>query len=101
MNVSPTLPRVVRRLPVRTKLAVAITLLIGLVALFIYIYFPRELERQATRALEDKAGSIAQMTAYSVSPALYFGDHVAAREALSGTTQNRDVVNIVVRSDSG
>jgi signal transduction histidine kinase/CheY-like chemotaxis protein/HPt (histidine-containing phosphotransfer) domain-containing protein len=86
---------------VRTKLITLITLLIGGISLFIFIYFPSKLEEQAISSIEAKAQSIAVMTAFSISPALYFEDIESIKEVLEGAKQNHDLVYIVVLNDSG
>jgi uncharacterized membrane protein affecting hemolysin expression len=86
---------------IRTKLAVVITLLIGVISVFIFIYFPSELEEQAIKAIAAKAQSIIEMTAFSVGPALFFEDIQSIEEALAGARQNKDLVYIVVLNDSG
>ena len=81
---------------ISTKLVSVITLLIGAISLFIFCYFPARLESQAIRAIAAKAHSITEMTAFSVSPALYFEDRKDVEEALKGARQNQDLVYIVV-----
>jgi signal transduction histidine kinase/CheY-like chemotaxis protein len=86
---------------IRTKLAGAITFLIGLIALFILFYFPTALERQEIDAAASKARSIAGMTAYSASAGLYFGDVPAIEEAFGVARQNPDLVYVVVTGAEG
>jgi len=86
---------------IRTKLAGAITFLIGLIALFILLYFPTALERQEIDAAASKARSIAGMTAYSASAGLYFGDVPAIEEAFGVARQNPDLVYVVVTGAEG
>jgi len=86
---------------IRTKLAVLITLIIGVISLFIFAFFPARLEYQATRSIIAKAHSIAGMTAYSVSPALYFEDVESIREVFKSTRQNKDVIYIMVLDKAG
>lgn len=93
--------RTLSTLRVRSKLAVVVILMIGGISLFISLYFPHRLAEQETRALTAKARSIAQMTAYSVSAALVFGDRSGAEEALKSAEQNEDVLYIVVLNDTG
>ncbi len=86
---------------IRTKLAVAVTLLIGLIALFILFYFPPALEKQQMNAAASKAHSIASMTAYSASAGLYFEDVQAIGEALDVARQNPDLAYVVVTDIEG
>ncbi|MEK7249165.1 MAG: hypothetical protein AAB209_01960, partial [Bacteroidota bacterium] len=43
---------------VRTKLAALTSLLVALISVFIYWYFPTQLERKAMTAIAEKANSI-------------------------------------------
>jgi diguanylate cyclase (GGDEF)-like protein/PAS domain S-box-containing protein len=86
---------------VRGKLATAITLVIGAIAALIYLIFPTRLERQALRALADKAESIGAMTAFSVSSALLFSDKAGVSAALHGAQRNLDLAYVVVVDDTG
>lgn len=86
---------------IRMKLAILITLLIGVISIFISVYFPARQEKQALKAMDAKAHSIVDMTAFSLSSAMYFEDLSGIDEALDGAKQNRDLVYIVVLDDSG
>lgn len=86
---------------IRTKLTTLITFLIGGISLFIFIYFPSRLEEQAINAIAAKAQSITEMTAFSVSSALFFEDIESIEEALEGTKRNKDLIYIVILDDSG
>ena len=86
---------------IRTKFATIITFLIGVISLFIFLYFPAKLEDQAISAIVAKAQSITAMTAFSISPGLFFDDTESIVEAFDGARQNQDVLYIVVQNDSG
>jgi PAS domain S-box-containing protein len=85
---------------ISAKLASIITLLIGVISLFIFFYFPAKLQKQAFQAIAAKAESITRMTAFSVGPALFFEDITGMEEALEGAKQNKDLVYLVIRDDS-
>lgn len=89
------------RFTVRTKLGLHVTLLIAGIAAFILLYFPGQLEREAMRAMEEKANSMARMAAYSSASGLDFEDVDAVRDALEGVRQNPDFVYAIVRDQSG
>lgn len=93
--------QLIMRFSIRNKLISIITLLIGLISLFIFIYFPSRFEKQAFKAITDNAESISEMTALSISSAVVFGDNDAAQETLKGTKQNKDLLYIIVVNDSG
>ncbi|MGB8658405.1 MAG: response regulator [Candidatus Zixiibacteriota bacterium] len=86
---------------IRMKLGITITLLIGVISIFISVYFPARQQKQALNATDTKAHSIARMTAFSLSSALYFEDIAGINEALEGAKQNKDLVYIVVLNHSG
>jgi len=75
--------------------------LIALVALFVFIYVPTKIEQQALEAIDKKVQTIAAMTAYSISPALFFNDVDGMEDVLSSAKQNEDIVYVVVSNDSG
>lgn len=84
-----------------TKLALVMSAITGMIAVFIMLYFPAKLEQQAEHALAEKAHSIATMTAMSVGTALLFEDQYTVEEALSAAKQNQDLAYIVVVHDDG
>jgi signal transduction histidine kinase len=86
---------------VRGKLASAITLLVGAIALLVYLVFPARLERQALRAFGDKARSISEMTAFSVASAVDFNDVKGVDDAIQGAVHNHDLAYLVVTDPSG
>jgi signal transduction histidine kinase/DNA-binding response OmpR family regulator len=75
--------------------------LIALISLFIFLYFPTRLEKQALQSISEKAHSIAEMSAFSIAPGLYFQDRDAVEEAFKIARQNKDLVYIIVLDDSG
>jgi PAS domain S-box-containing protein len=88
-------------LTLRTKLTILFTFLIGLISVCIFIYVPAKFERQAIKANIGKAQSIAKMTAFSISPALFFEDVETIDNVLTSARQNKDLVYLVVTNDSG
>src|SRR5205809_1266687 len=93
--------RFLSRLDVGTKLALVMTLILAVVSLWIFLYFPEKLQRQTVDALGQRATSIADMTAFSIAPALHFHDPVAAAAALTPLRRNRDLIFLIVRDTSG
>jgi len=89
------------RLPgssIRTKLAIATTFLVGVISLFIFIYFPTRLRAQAVNALKDEAYSIAHMASINVAPGVARANNglPAVYDALKALRENDDVVYVVV-----
>ncbi|HWB40156.1 MAG TPA: response regulator [Gemmatimonadales bacterium] len=85
----------------QTRLSLLVSLLAGGIAAFIFLYFPARLEHQAVEAVGAKARSIGAMTAFSISPALIFGDGEAIQEGFHGALRNRDLAYLVVVDRTG
>ncbi len=83
-------------LRLRTKLTLLMTVVIALIALFIFVLLPLHLEEQAINAAHDKAWSVARMAAFSVAPAVMFDDKTGAGEALAGVRALPDVDYVIV-----
>jgi PAS domain S-box-containing protein len=86
---------------IRDKLLLSFSMLVACTAAFIYLYFPARLEQQAMRAVTDKAKVVRDMTAFSLSPGLYFNDSTAIAEVLAGASSNQDLIMLVVRDHVG
>jgi len=86
---------------IKTKLLIEISLLIALISIFIFIYFPASLRSQAFNAEVDKLKSISEIVSFSVGPALFFNDIEAIKEALLGARRNKDLIYILVCDNSG
>jgi PAS domain S-box-containing protein len=91
----------IRLRKIKAKMALAITLAIALNALFIYLYFPRQLQKQAVQIIKVKANSVAEMISFSVSPAVFLEDSVTVEETLTAAARNQDIVYIVVQNERG
>jgi sensor histidine kinase regulating citrate/malate metabolism len=87
--------------PIRKKIILMISFLIAIISGFIYIYFPSRLESQATTHLVDKARSIVQMTAFSISPSLLFGDAAEATAVMEGARQTPELIYMVAFGAEG
>lgn len=90
-----------RPLSFRAKLALTMGGLILAISGFISVYFPRKLEQEAMALVAHKAETLAQLTAFTIHPALYFEDRAALEEALSGTRADKDVAYVVVVDGAG
>ena len=86
---------------IRLKFQLLVSLLIFTISLFIYLYCPHKFENQAVKSLHDRAISIAEITSYSVSPALVFNDRKSARESLAFLINNSDISYAVVVDRNG
>lgn len=81
---------------IRTKFIIIISLLVSLLSLFIFIYFPYRLEQQAIESIASRAKGIASMAAESFSPVLLFNDKFEMENSLRNVRQNKDLVYLVV-----
>lgn len=88
-------PLILRSL--RGKLLFSFTLLVACVAAFMFLFFPARLERQAMQAVVAKAEAISDVTAYSLSAAVYFGDSTAISDVLSGAARAEGIEVLIVR----
>jgi signal transduction histidine kinase len=75
--------------------------LIVVICAAIWLYLPRKVEREAVALMSSKAETLAQLTAFTIHPALFFQDRAALDEALSGTKRDRDVAYIIVTDADG
>ena len=74
-------------LPIKWKLVLTISTLVGTIAIFVSLYFPAQQERIAVSGLESKAINVAKMMAYISSTAVEFAD-VASIERLFSAVEN-------------
>ena len=74
-------------LPIKWKLVLTISTLVGTIAIFVSLYFPAQQERIAVSGLEGKAINVAKMMAYISSTAVEFAD-VASIERLFSAVEN-------------
>jgi len=86
---------------VRTKLIIAVSALIAVISVFIFIYCPRKLEKHLLDSMTVKADQISRMIAYGATPALYFDDQDAVEDIFGAARLNEDLEYILItRSDS-
>ncbi len=85
----------------RARLGLAMGALILLIAIAISVYVPMKLEDEAMALIGQKAETLAELTAFTIHPAIYFGDRAALEEALSGARRDRDVAYIIVTGTDG
>ena len=86
---------------IRERLLFSFSLMLASIAMFVVVFFPHRLERQAMRATVAKAEAIRDMAAYSATAGLLFSDSVAMHEVLVGIARNPDVKALVLRDASG
>ncbi len=84
-----------------TKFFAVSSLLVGLVCLFIFLYFPPQQERGLVGGLGARGQSIASMMAYNLSAAITFDDPEAIANVVRGARQNPDLVYAVILDRDG
>ncbi len=85
----------------RARLAIPMAALILLTSAAIGIWVPRAFEEEAVALIGHKAETLAQLTAFTIHPSLYFNDRAALEEALSGTRRDEDVAYVIVTDPGG
>jgi hypothetical protein len=75
--------------------------LILLISAAVWAYLPRKFEREAIALIAQKADTVAQMTAFTIHPAVHFQDRAALEEALDGTRRDREVAYVIVVGGDG
>lgn len=85
----------------RARLTLTMGVLILLIAAALFIYLPRKLEEEAIALISHKAETLAQLTAFTIHPSIYFQDRAALEEALSGTRGDKDVAYVIVTDPAG
>ena len=83
------------------KLAAWFALVIAVISVFLFVFFPAQLGSQAREALFGRAASISEMAAFSVRSALVFDDREAMKEALAGAAHNEEVLYVGVTDTTG
>jgi two-component system, cell cycle sensor histidine kinase and response regulator CckA len=86
---------------VRTRLVLLTGLLLGSISASLYLYFPGRVEERLLRAVASEARDISRIAAFSVAPALYFGDPTAGLALLKGADAATDVAYVVISDVKG
>ncbi|MCZ7681871.1 MAG: ATP-binding protein [Sandaracinaceae bacterium] len=71
------------------------------VSVFVIAWLPWRERSNARAALEHKAENQARLIAYTIAPAIEFGDAEAAREAFRGAARDGDFVGVVAHDADG
>lgn len=86
-------------LSLKQKLTILFSFIISFVSLFMSIYVPQRSEAIFIKAIEDKARVIAEMTAYSITPAIVFEDDENIRQNFLNAEQIDELLYIVITKD--
>lgn len=88
-------------LSIRIKIILGQTMLIAMVSLFIYSYYPRQQERAARKAIHSKIQSVINMFSIGVGIGMGETDFVAVSEALEWANRDSAIVYITVLDNTG
>ena len=83
------------------KLVLGMTVVMGLVAVFLLVYFPAQMGRQAKAAFESRARGFLTVLADAVSPGVAFFDEGSVAERFANLKETADVVYAVALSADG
>ena len=86
---------------VRTKLTFVTSILILMISVFIYWYFPDKLETQSVSAVTQKANTVVGMMAFNISPAVVFDDRSLMRDLVMSVRQIPDLDYVMVVNEAG
>ena len=89
------------QLSLRTKLVALIAILLALVSLFLWLYFPARMESFSRRWIERRGVGMAIVLSNSVSSGVEFDDANAVRDMLNGLSSAPEVLYGVVRRANG
>lgn len=85
-----------KSISIKIKLFALLSILVGLISLFIYWYFPAKFADESLRMAREKAISVSNMTAFHIQFAVFFDDKVDARDIIRATRQYPDLYFVVV-----
>ncbi len=85
----------------KVKLATLINMLIGLIAVFVYIYVPALLENRASDIIKVQAQSIAEMSAVNIGVTLSLGDVETISQSFENSNPSENLAYFIVEDTSG
>src|SRR5688500_10984385 len=86
---------------IRTKIAVLMTILLAIVSVAIYSYFPRRLHERIVGAVVQEGAAVSGMAAYSVADGLQADNRAAVAAALTGVRSNPDLTYLILLDERG
>lgn len=86
---------------IQARLTAGAAILVAGIAIFVYAYFPAAFEKSAERGALEKASAVVHMTAFSVSPGLYFEDASSVDEALEAIRSMDDLRFVAILDAEG
>lgn len=93
--------KIVAGFSLRMKFALPVTLFTGAVSIFIYFYFPSQLQTQAMEAISRKAALMTTIVALELRSGVFFDDYAAVKEDVDELGKLPDIVYVVVQTKNG
>ncbi|MCB9248898.1 MAG: HAMP domain-containing protein [Ignavibacteriales bacterium] len=84
------------RISLKFKLTSLFTIVLGLISLFIYFYFPEKFEQERIQSLKEKANSVAKIAAYGVSSGFYLKDEKSSENEIESLIKNEEIRYVVI-----
>ena len=81
---------------IKTKLTFLITIVITLISLFVYFYFPSKFEEKQLDALKEKVNTLSDIASYSVAGAIFFDDREATLEQIAPLLKSDEIEYIMI-----
>lgn len=97
---APTRRRLWRPSTFAGRLILPFNLVIGAIALFVFLFFPSAMEKRGRAALVSKGHSIADVATFSVEASVFFNDKTELENAVAGILRAEGVVRVEVWSET-
>ena len=85
-----------KRLPIRLKFVTATTLILLLISLFIFTYYPARERKQTLHILEEKVQGVAEMIALATGIGLESDDMAPIHEALNSVKGDSSLIYVIL-----
>ena len=82
---------------IKTKISIAILLVLSIVFVFNLIIFPTQQRKTALEGMQSKGRSLIRMLVYNLSPALDFNDLKSVNEIVKGAYQDKDISFVLIQ----
>ncbi|MCP5064162.1 MAG: HAMP domain-containing histidine kinase [Ignavibacteriae bacterium] len=83
---------------IKSKLILLIAIVISLISVFVYIYFPQSFEFEQIKAIESRVISLANIASYSVGTAILFDDKEATQDQINSLLKSEGIEYIVIQT---
>jgi signal transduction histidine kinase/ActR/RegA family two-component response regulator len=86
---------------IRARLLIIASLMVAAISIFILVFFPARQQKLAFNNLEERAESIALMTAHGIGAGYYYYDSLEISETIKSARFNSDLVYIIAIDETG